>query len=80
MQQIAKITTQTEQNDESVFVMVPVEQWNGMVEKLQHYEWLENLRRIDREMDEDPDKRIPWDEVKKDLIEKGLLEASSAEA
>lgn len=79
MQQVSMIIPETEQNGSPVYVMVLVEQWNDMVEKLKHYEWLENLRRIDREMDEDPSSWKSWDEVEKDLIEKGLLEASGAE-
>lgn len=80
MQQVSTVTTQTVQNGESIFVMVPVEQWNGMVEKLKHYERVAKLRRLSEEMDENPDNAIPWDVAKKELIEKGMLEASGAEA
>jgi hypothetical protein len=60
--------------------MVPVQQWNEMVEKLKQYERVEELRRISERMDNDPDSWMPWDEVEKDLIEKELLEASGTEA
>jgi len=80
MQQISTITTQVDQNGNSVFVMVPVEQWNEMVEKLKHFERIEELLQISAEMDNDPNSWKPWDEVEKEMIEKGLLEASGAEA
>jgi len=80
MQPIAKVTLQTNQNGESVFVMVPVEQWNEMVEKLTHFERIEELLQISEEMENDPNSWKPWDEVEKEMIEAGLLEASGAEA
>jgi hypothetical protein len=65
----------------SVFVMVPVDHWNALVNKLKHYERIAHLRRLSEQMDEDPEHQaIPWDQVKQDLIDQGLLEAARAAA
>lgn len=63
------------QRSRGVAILASLDEWNAVVEDARRYRRLALLNQRAQEMDEDPTLSMPWTQAKKDLIERGLLDA-----